>query len=336
MKLRLGVVGLGSAWQSRYVPALRALNERFEVRAVFEPVFHLGQQAARPFGARVEDGFRSLASREDIDAVLVLSSQWHGWLPVLAASDAGKAVYCAEPLDVSPQEAVRIRDRIDRSGVAFVAELPRRHAPATQRLQELIATHLGSPKLLFCHRRRSADEGHISLNGGSNLRELTESIDWCCHIVGRRPRAVTGISHESGQAAVLDYQMMSLDFSDPARPGSETVAQISCGRYIPREWPEAISFRPPADLQIACTKGIAFIDLPATLIWFDRAGRHMETLECERPIDELLLTQFHRCVTRLVRDPSNLDDAFRAYWIATQAAKSQREGRRVPLDECQG
>ena len=39
MKLRVGVVGLGTAWEKRYRTALRALSDRYEVRAVCEPVF---------------------------------------------------------------------------------------------------------------------------------------------------------------------------------------------------------------------------------------------------------------------------------------------------------
>ena len=38
-----------------------------------------------------------------------------------------------------------------------MAEFPRRHAPATLRLKELIATRLGQPRLLFCHQRSVAD-----------------------------------------------------------------------------------------------------------------------------------------------------------------------------------
>ena len=67
--------------------------------------------------------------------------------------------------------------------------------------------------------------------------------------------------------------MMSLDFSDADDPGTGPVAQISCGRYIPPagrrrsatgRWPRC---RFPA------SDGIAFVDLPSTLIWFDEAGR---------------------------------------------------------------
>ena len=78
--------------------------------------------------------------------------------------------------------------------------------------------------------------------------------------------------------------MMSLDFSPPDAPASGPVAQISCGRYIPAHWQEAITYRPLAGLQVSCERGIAFVDLPSTLVWFDEAGRHQESLDAERPV----------------------------------------------------
>ena len=145
MKLRVGVIGLGDAWETRYRPALLALADRFEVRAVCAEVALRAEQAARDFDATAVDGFRALVIRRDIDAVLVLAPAWYGALPVFAACDFGKAVYCAAVLEMDPQRAADMKDRVDRSGVAFMAEFPRRQAPATLRLKELIATRLGEP-----------------------------------------------------------------------------------------------------------------------------------------------------------------------------------------------
>ncbi len=153
MKLRVGLVGLGKGWEVRHRPALRALADRFEVRAVCEQVAQRAEQAARDFGATTVDGFRALASRDDIDAILMLAEQWYGWLPILAACEAGKAIYCATPLQLTLDEARDIKQRVDKAGVAFMAEFPRRQYAATLRLKELIATRLGEPRLLFCHRR---------------------------------------------------------------------------------------------------------------------------------------------------------------------------------------
>jgi hypothetical protein len=101
---------------------------------------------------------------------------------------------------------------------------------------------------------------------------------------------------------------------------------------MPAVWPEAVAYRPPAALQAACERGIAFIDLPATLVWFDRAGRHQESLDSERPVGEQLLSSFHRAVTSLVRNTMGLEDAYRAMLVVQKAQASDAEGRRMPIE----
>lgn len=331
MKLRLGIVGLGDTWETHYAPALRSLGDRFEIRAVFAAVAHRAKSAARQFNARVETGFRALASREDIDAVLVLTANAHGALPLLAASDYGKAVYSTLMLDMGEDQAATVQQRIESAGIAFTAELPCRLAPATLRLKELIATELGPPQLLFCHHRQSPGASHAQ-SAVSSLSAIVEAIDWCRYIVGCDPCSVLGIAHQSpSDERQAEYQMMNLCFRPDENTSTEVMAQISCGRYIPERWKEAVSFRPPADMQVACRNGIAFVDLPSTLIWFDKAGRHMESLESERPVTQQLFMQFHRSVTSLVRDVSSLRDAYRAYNIAVQARASHEQGRRIDL-----
>ncbi len=336
MKLRLGVVGLGEAWEHRHRPALRALADRYEVRAICEQVYRRAELAAAEFGATPMAGFRALAARQDIDALLVLSTQWFGPLPILAACDAGKAVYVGAGLDWDSGEIEHLRRRVEQSGVAFMVEFPRRYAPATVRLKELIATQLGTPRLLFCHRRLSKTDRASACPRADSLRcnipELVELVDWCRYLVGKEPTLVTGVLHWSeGTPPGPDYQMMSLDFSDPDRPGTGAIAQISCGRYIPGQWREAISYRPLADLQVCCERGIAFADLPNTLVWFDEAGRHQESLDCERPVGEELLTRFYRAVTSLVRNSRDIEDASTALWIVEQARQSVIRGRRMRL-----
>jgi len=336
MRIRVGLVGVGDTWQERQGRALRALADRFEVRAVCEPVGHRAQQVAAEFGAQAVGGFQSLAQREDVDAVLVFSPGWFGPLPIRAACAAGKAVFCGAGLELHLDEAERIRREVDEAGVAFMAEFVRRHAPATLRLKELIATRLGEPQLVFCHQRLG---GEGNLNGTHERqcrlpirKELVELVDWCCYVVGQEPAFVTGLLHPGGSERVeADYQMLSLDFSKRDAPGTGPLAQISCGRYIPSHWREAVSYRPLAALQVSCERGVAFVDLPSTLIWFDEAGRHQEALESERPVDEQLLTQFHRAVTSLVRSTADLDEAFRAMVIVEEARASAEEGRRLEL-----
>jgi len=336
MKLRIGLVGLGDVWQTRHAPALRTMSDRFEVHAVCDQVAHRAEQVAAEFNADAVDGYRTLAMREDIDAVLLLSPQWYGALPILAACESGKAVYCAAGLDLEFEEAQLVKTRVVESGIAFMAEFPRRHSPATIRLKELIATRLGAPRLVFCHQRSAAPNSSHCLPvrppDHFSTQHLVELVDWCCYVIDRQPTLVTGLMHRTGcNAADDDYQMMSLDFSEVVHPGSGPVAQISCGRYIPPDWQEAITYRPLAYMQVSCENGIAFVDLPATLVWFDEAGRHVESLDSERPIGEQMLTQFYRAVTSLVRLTSDLEDAYRALYIVREARRRHQEGRRIAL-----
>lgn len=334
MKLRVGLVGLGDAWDKRHAPALRTLSDRYDVRAICEQVYHRAESAAEEFGAEAVDGYRALAERTDIDAVMMLSPQWCGALPIVAACEAGKAVYCGAVLDLDREAALELKQRVQQSGVAFMAELPRRHAAATLRLKELIATHLGPPRLVFAHQRIRPrgpnDNGLPGRKPATATENLLELVDWCRYVIDREPTSVLSTGHQPISGKTSDYEMLSLDFAVGESERAAT-AQISCGDYISRQWPEAITFRPPAAMQIACENGIAFIDLPSTLIWFDSAGRHQESLETERPVGEQLLSQFHRAVTSLVHR-SDLDDAYRALTIVNAARESQEGGHRVELD----
>jgi predicted dehydrogenase len=340
MKLRVGVVGLGQAWETRHAPALRALNDRFEVRAVCDPVAHRAAQIAQRWPARVCDGFRALANSPDIDAILLLSARWYGALPIMAACDAGKAIYCSAALDLDTHEAEEVRRRVRDAGVAFMAEFPCRLAPATLRLKELMATRLGAPRLLFCNRRFTSRSNGRQSFYTNDMRQLIEMVDWCRDVVGSEASSVVGASHTSSTLGAAhrhesppnDYLVMTLDFSPTGEIGTGPVAQIACGSYVAPQWQEAAAFRRPADLQVVCERGIAFLDLPHTLVWFDNAGQHSELLDHDRPVGEQLLLHFHRLVSSLVLKISSLDDAYKALAIVNKAQESYAKGCRLTLD----
>lgn len=336
MKLRLGLLGLSNDWRSRHLPALRVLQERFEVAGVYCSVSSFADTVARELSTTKYDGFRELIRRDDVDAVLVLDSHWNGVVPILAACEYGKAVFCGSEVDMLPEEADLVRREVDRAGIAFMAEFPRRYAPASIRLKELLATRLGAPQLLFCHRRLTS-EG----NRGRSLlaradRELMELMDWCSFIVGRPIRSVQCSQHLGTWQAGMettdpDYRSLSVDLSAPDVALGTTVAQISCGTYFPSAWNEAIAFRPPASVQVCCEKGLIFVDLPNQLVWFDQAGRHQETLDSEVPVGQLLLNQFHRSVTSLVRKMGDLDDVFNNLRALNAARESIKQRKAIDL-----
>jgi predicted dehydrogenase len=327
MKLRVGVVGVGSAWESRHLPALRALADRLEVAAVCDPVQHRAIQVAKQFNATVYDGFRALMDRDDIDCVMLLSSHFYGPTPIFAACDYGKAVYCAAALELEDEQATQLRERVQQSGIAFMAEFACRLSPATLRLKELLATRLGAPRLLFCNRRRSSP---IKCESGDRCaRDLVELVDWCRYVVEGDPTSLIATAHMSPDTPFNDYFAVSLDFSPNKEVGAGPVAIIGCGNYVPESLEESLAYRRPADLKVVCEKGIAFVDLPSTVAWFDKAGQHMEKLDHERNVGEQLLLHFHRAVESLVLKTASLDDAHKAIIITNQAKLSCRTGQRI-------
>jgi predicted dehydrogenase len=327
MKLRLALVGLSNDWSARYLPALRTLQERFELVGVYSAVAALADSVAREFQTRRYEGFRELIGQDSVDAVMVLEDHWYGIQPLLAACDYGRAIYCGSEITFGTELAALLRQEVDRSGIAFMAEFPRRFAPASIRLKELIATRLGPPQLLFCHKRLTCEP---STNRTRTLqakaeREMIELVDWCSFIVGRKVRSVISVQHQAASRAAdnqteVDYRSMSVDFSAPDSPLGSTIAQISCGTYIPTAWHEAIAYRPPAAVQVCCQNGLAFVDLPQGLVWFDEAGRHQESLDSETAVGQQLLSQFHRTVTSLVRKTADLEDVNHCLRVL-QAAK---------------
>jgi len=336
MKLRLGVIGLNDQWEKRYLPALRVLEDRFGLIAIYEPVAQRAFSAAREVGVVTHDSYRALCRRSDIDAVLVLNPHWLGPLPVLAACEYGKAVYLGSRVFLDLEETSQIRDAVRQSGVACMVEFARRYSPATIRLKELMATVLGPPKLLFCHRRLSH---YIKCNGLASVAQqsllrldLIELVDWCRFVVGRAPVSVMGVVHGSKLGDETDYIMMSLDFgSSQQTDESNVIAQLSCGRYLPPHWQEAVNYRPLAELQVVCEHGVAFVDLPTTLVWFDEAGRHQEMLDTERPLGERLLFCFHRMVTSLVQRMSDIEDFLQAQKVIEAVILSANTGHRIHL-----
>lgn len=312
------------------------MRERFQVVGVYNSVHALAENCARDLDATPYASFREMMEEPSLDAVMVLEDDWYRLMPVLAACDYGKAVFCGAEIDLASATAAEMKSRIRSAGIAFMTELSRRFAPATLRLKELIATRLGRPRLLFCHRRMVCDtkspRSDVDCLEVRSQRELVELIDWCSYIVGKNPDWVQGIKHLSPASPnTSDYQIFSLGFGTPEQDPQAILAQISCGAYIPSIWHEAITYRPPAAIQVCCEKGVAFVDLPSTLVWFDDAGRHQETLDTELSVGQQMFIQFHRAVTSLVCNSSDLDDACRAVDILEMANKSMMEQSRVRL-----
>ena len=150
---------------------------------------------------------------------------------------------------------------------------------------------------------------------------------------------ISAIHEQHNEKTDLFYQMVSLQFPPNEIQGLQGTttgfapqAQLSVGHYIPERWPDALSFKRPASVQVCCENGMAFIDLPSNLVWFDDGGQHTESLDSERGVGEQMLDRFYRAVTSLIRKTTDPDDAYRAMRIVVSANESSKVNRRVLIN----
>jgi predicted dehydrogenase len=129
--LSTGVIGAGEVAQVVHLPVLQALPDRFEVRALCDLSPGLLKVVGDRYGieARYTSAIDLLAA-EDLDCVLVLSSDEYHTDAVVAALERDVHVLVEKPMCLSPREAERIIAARDASGATVMVGYMRRFAPA--------------------------------------------------------------------------------------------------------------------------------------------------------------------------------------------------------------
>jgi len=161
-RLKVGVVGAGLShspdgrerWAVRtHIPALKKLAETFDLVAVCTTRMETATEAAKHFG--VPQAFdsveRMLAEIPDLDIVCVSVRPVYHYAVVMAALNAGKHVYCEQPLGVNTAQAQEMCELADLKGVRTVIGHQAHYEPATLHMAELVRDgYIGTP-LTFSH-----------------------------------------------------------------------------------------------------------------------------------------------------------------------------------------
>src|SRR5947208_1645632 len=118
-KIRVGIVGANPSRgfaSIAHIPALKALPD-FEISAVCTTRQDSADAAARHYGVPLAFcDAEKLAQHPDVDLVAVSVKVPDHYVPVVAAIDAGKHVYCEWPLGRNTEEAVRMLEAAKRKG----------------------------------------------------------------------------------------------------------------------------------------------------------------------------------------------------------------------------
>lgn len=304
--VNLGLIGLGPFWESRFRPALTKLAAKLQVAAVYDNVVSRAEQAARETNARVVGGVSSLVDRADVQALLLLDAGWQGAAVLRLLSHCRKPILLVARVDAPQSELKQWQHQAVSHGVTVMPAFPRRSTPASNRLQELMATQLGRPlRIEIAISPASlqavpfATESDFGGQAPPSPDPLLEWADWCHYLFRAAPQQVTRRS---------DGQGWRFDFSSPS--GSiegDRVAELSHCPTPP------VADRPTLDeVRVHCERGEARLLGSTTIEWSADGNPQSEELTTERTETEVLLDHFcRRVIGGLIPVPS-LEDLMRA------------------------
>ena len=130
-RLTIAVIGCGIAAQTRHVPALTRLTDRFEVTVLCDVDPNALRQAApwSPNAAHASSTRELFARPELFDAVLIATGGDH-IAETAAAARAGKHIFVEKPLALTAEQAEPLVQQIDAAGVACMVGYMKRYSPA--------------------------------------------------------------------------------------------------------------------------------------------------------------------------------------------------------------
>ncbi len=218
--LRIGVIGVGrigrmhAALIAHQVPgaALGAVYDAHEPSART-----VSADLGVPAAAGVEEILGS-----DLDAVAICSSSDTHVELMIAAAEAGKAVFCEKPVSLELAELNRALEAIERAGVPFQIGFNRRFDPGHASVQEAVSSGaVGEPHLVRISSRDPAPPPleYVKRSGGLFLDMMIHDFDMARFVTGREvlevfARGAVRVDPSIGSAGDIDTALVTLVHDD--------------------------------------------------------------------------------------------------------------------------
>ncbi|MBV9684061.1 MAG: inositol 2-dehydrogenase [Solirubrobacterales bacterium] len=333
--LRIGVIGVGRIGRmhaeliAHQVPgaALGAVYDAHEPAAR-----DVAAELRVPAAATAEDIFDS-----DLDAVAICSSSDTHVDLLIAAAEAGKAVFCEKPVSLDLVELDRALDAIDAAGVPFQIGFNRRFDPGHASVREaVVAGAIGEPHLVRISSRDPAPPSpdYVKLSGGLFLDMMIHDFDMARFVTGSEvvevfARGSVRVEPWFAEAHDVDTALVTLVHAD------------GCLTAIDNSRRAAYGF--DQRVEVFGSAGMAVTENPPA-----HAGL-LITAEGERrpPHPHFFLERylpsyvrewqgFVEAVTTGTDPPVSTGDARAPLLIGLAALRSLREGRPVRIEEVRG
>jgi len=176
VKLRIGIVGVGSIATESHLPVLRNL-ENVEVAAVCDQRTAVAKEAASKFGVKAAFAdLEEMLTREEIDVVDICTPPYtHAQLSI-QAMDAGCHVLVEKPMATSVQEADRMIDSMEKNNAKLCVLHQNLCNPAFVKARRLVESGVVGDLLNVDARTFERKNGEICLNENHWCHKLPGGI----------------------------------------------------------------------------------------------------------------------------------------------------------------
>jgi myo-inositol 2-dehydrogenase / D-chiro-inositol 1-dehydrogenase len=332
--LRIGVIGVGRIGRMH-----AGLIAHQVPGAALGAVFDAHEPAAQ--GVAAELGVPAATSVEemfggDLDAVAICSSSDTHVDLLLAAAEAGKAVFCEKPVSLDLTELDRALAAVQSAGIPFQIGFNRRFDPGHASVREAVVSGaVGEPHLVRISSRDPAPPPlqYVKSSGGLFLDMMIHDFDMARFVTGSEvvevfARGAVRVDPSIGQAGDIDTALVTLVHDGGCLTAIDNSRRAAYG-YDQR-------------VEVFGSEGMAVSENPHghTGAVVTAAGERRPALPyffLERYLPSYVREwqAFVEAVNNGTTPPASTGDARAPLVIGLAAGRSLREGRPVRIEEVQ-
>ena len=217
--LKVGLLGAGRIGQVH--AAVIAAHEGSTLAAISDVYAPAAEELAAKYHAQVRSSDEIIAD-DAINAVLIATStDTHSDL-IEAATQAGKAVMCEKPVDLSLERARACLEAVSATGRPVMIGFNRRFDPSFAAIRDsLAAGQIGKAELLSVTSFDPAPPPveYIKVSGGMFRDMMIHDFDMTNFIMGETPVSISAsgaclVDPEIGRAGDIDTAVVTLSYAD--------------------------------------------------------------------------------------------------------------------------
>ncbi|MBS3970701.1 MAG: Gfo/Idh/MocA family oxidoreductase [Clostridia bacterium] len=142
-KLRMGIIGMGMAFERLHYPAYQKLSDKYQIAAVCDPDKQKADNWRNTLGLTpgdIYDDFREMIKRDDLDAFDIMVPIELNYTVTEEAAKAGKPIICEKPLAPTKEQAKAAMGLPKKYGIPMMIAENYRYNDEINIIRDLVRT----------------------------------------------------------------------------------------------------------------------------------------------------------------------------------------------------